>query len=133
MNGWQVAGLVGALMLVDVVVISGLVYMFRTEVWGKIASAFAIDPPPDDEGRIAWSMKIDMWNAGGTFRVTADEEYLYLTPAVFGVWMKLQAVAIPWGSIEVRKVTRSRATLRVGRQDLTIPIKRLGGVLGGGE
>ncbi|MEO0513595.1 MAG: hypothetical protein AAF108_12010 [Planctomycetota bacterium] len=114
---------------VDAVVVGAIVYAVRSQVWGPFVRDHAMTDPPTDPGPIAWSAKLGIWNAGLTFRVTADERAIHLTPAVIGSLLRLSAASIPWDAVGVKKVGRRYITLRVGMDEIVLPAAGLAGVL----
>lgn len=93
----NILGIVLIVVVVDAVVVGALCAMGRA-AFSPLADRFPARPPrPDALTRRRQSLRIDLFNLGGGFTISVDEDALHLTPNRLGrLMVGARGASVPW-------------------------------------
>ncbi|MFN0134315.1 MAG: hypothetical protein ACKVW3_17515 [Phycisphaerales bacterium] len=106
--------LVGAFVLMDLIIASLVIRAVMNASVVPLARRFPPRPVLERHVRREFqSFKFGLMSLGGCLHVTADSQHLHLAPAWFARRFGMTPMSIPWDAIELRRVRRSTATVRI--------------------
>lgn len=121
MGAWIVLILIPIELTVAVVVVKALL----GNAWRPIEQAFPEKPKMEPNfQRYYQSLSFGIVNAGFSYHITIDDEYLHLAPVRPLCWLGLRTASIPWGEIQFHKkqpMSKRFARVVIAKQDVVAP------------
>lgn len=128
MTTWQIIGLVGLLIAIDLVVVGAVIAAVSQPLKALAQRYPACAPAPGAVWKEFQSARVGSGNWGGCVHVGVDAAYLHLRPSWFARRFGMQAVSLPWDDVKLdagqeRFKDRQRRLVRarIGDVDFAAP------------
>jgi len=109
--------------LLDLALCWAIVMILRNK-WNALADSFpSVDVLPDAVTKRNQSIKLDWFNLGWSFHISADEQYLHLVPSrLMRLFFRVNTcLSIPWHAMKHLSSGRMYSKARIGRNTITAP------------